>query len=479
MVFSTPTFLVFFAVLMLLYAGSHTYRQRAGLLLAASIIFYASWKPAYLILLALSIGINYFIYCRLQETRAKAWLVLGLVLNLALLGTIKYLAMMIGTLVSITRWAGTAWPESTPAWAEWVLPLGISFYTFHMLSVMVDVYRGEWTHKISFRIWCLYVTFFPHMIAGPILRASELISQLEELKPLSRADVRLGGLIFLVGLAKKVLLADNLAGVADSLYARPETLGFASAWLATIAFALQIYFDFSGYSEMAIGLARIMGVILPRNFKHPYISRNPQEFWRRWHITLSRWLRDYLYIPLGGSRGSAFATQRNLLLTMMLGGLWHGASWTFVIWGALHGIYLIGHRWLIRTYKYFGLDRREVVKRLLSGFGLPVTFFLICFTWVFFRAPSFGDAWLISEAMLGLRMPPTGSEPMIRNYVVALTLLALLLALLEPWLERASATKVARWWLFHWTLRGMAYATVAVVLIFFGGSSQKFIYFDF
>jgi alginate O-acetyltransferase complex protein AlgI len=478
MVFSTPTFLVFFAVLMLLYAGTQSYRQRAGLLLAASLIFYASWKPSYLILLGLSVGINYLIYLRLQETRAKPWLVLGLVLNLALLGTIKYLAMMFETVFSIAAWWGVSWSGTTPSWMDWALPLGISFYTFHMLSVMVDVYRGEWTHRISFRIWCLYVTFFPHMIAGPILRASELIGQLEQLKPLSPADVRLGGLIFLAGLVKKILLADNLAGVADTLYAQPEALGFATAWLATVAFALQIYFDFSGYSEMAIGLALMFGVTLPRNFLHPYISRNPQEFWRRWHITLSRWLRDYLYISLGGSRGTVVATYRNLLLTMMLGGLWHGASWTFVFWGALHGIYLIGHRLLMGVYEYFGVDRQEGLKRILSAIGLPVTFLLICFTWVFFRASNFSDAWLISQTMLGLGST-TGAEPMIRSYVVILTAAALVFAFLEPWLERKASASLISWWETHWTIRGVSYAMVGIVLIFFGGSSQKFIYFDF
>lgn len=478
MIFSSATFFVFFAVVLLLYAGTTNYRQRAGLLLAASLIFYASWKPAYLILLGASLAINYLIYLELTRRRSRAVLILGLVLNLALLGTVKYLAMAIETMMMLSGLLGMSAPTVSPTWMDWALPLGISFYTFHMLSVMIDVYRGEWTQPIRFRIWCLYVTFFPHMIAGPILRASQLVNQLEDLQPLRAQDVRLGGLIFLAGLVKKVLFADNLAGLVDQLYAQPAQLDFVTAWAATVAFALQIYFDFSGYSEMAIGLALMFGVKLPRNFEHPYISRNPQEFWRRWHITLSRWLRDYLYIPLGGSRGSIVATYRNLSITMLLGGLWHGASWTFVFWGGLHGLYLIGHRLLLWLYGLLGWDKGPVWPRLLSWLGWPVTFALICFTWVFFRANRFSDALLISRAMLGFANP-VGPEPVLRSYMLVLLAAATVLVFLEPVLERAAASRLERWWLAPWFVRGLAYFSVAVVLVFFGGSTQKFIYFDF
>ena len=478
MIFSSVTFFVFFVVVLVLYAGATTYRQRAGLLLAASVIFYASWKPAYLILLSASLGINYLIYLQLTRTRSRAVLAFGLVLNLVLLGTLKYLTMAIETLYVVYGFIGMEAPAISPAWIDWALPLGISFYTFHMLSVMIDVYRGEWVKPIRFRIWCLYVTFFPHMIAGPILRASQLVEQLEELRPLKAEDIRLGGMIFLAGLIKKVLFADNLGGIVDALYAQPAALDFITAWIATLGFALQIYCDFSGYSEMAIGLARMFGVSLPRNFEHPYISRNPQEFWRRWHITLSRWLRDYLYIPLGGSRGSIFSTYRNLSITMLLGGLWHGASWTFVFWGGLHGLYLIGHRLLLWFYTLLGWDKAPRVSRLLSWLGWPVTFLLICFTWVFFRAGHFSDALVISSAMLGLGHPP-GPVPEVRTYLMMLVLAAVAFAFVEPLLERVASRWLDWWWHFPWLGRGLAYFLIAVVLIFFGGSTQKFIYFDF
>lgn len=478
MIFSSFQFFVFFAVFLALYSAATSYRQRAAVLLAASIIFYASWKPAYLILLFASLGANYLIYSWLYRTRKLSVLVLGLALNLTLLGAVKYLALLITTWLTAFAFmrGGTVMPA--PAWVNWALPLGISFYTFHMLSVMIDVYRGDWTNHIRFRIWCLYVTFFPHMIAGPILRASELVTQLEHLKPVRADEVRLGALIFLGGLIKKVLLADNLAGVADQLFTQPGHLGFATAWAATTAFGLQVYFDFSGYSEMAIGLARSMGIVLPRNFLYPYISRNPQEFWRRWHMTLSRWLRDYLYISLGGSRCSAVRTHVNIMITMLLGGLWHGANWTFVFWGLLHGVYLVGHRLLVKLYERLNLAGKPRISKLLSLAGWPVTMALVSFTWVFFRAPNFGDAWTISAAMLGIGTIPL-VEPSLRTYVWVGLGAAALVALLEPVLVRVLERTDNHWWHLHWSIRGLAYFGVAMLLILFGGSSQKFIYFDF
>jgi alginate O-acetyltransferase complex protein AlgI len=478
MIFSGFQFFIFFAVFFAFYTLATSYRQRAAILLAASIIFYATWKPAYLILLFGSLGINYLTYSALYRTRKLSILVFGLVSNLLLLGAVKYLALIIGTwLEAMALWHSLP-AENVPHWIDWALPLGISFYTFHMLSVMIDVYRGDWTRHIRFRIWCLYVTFFPHMIAGPILRASELVEQLEQLAPVKSEDVRLGALIFLGGMIKKVLFADNLAGVADHLFAQPEHLGVATAWAATAAFGLQIYFDFSGYSEMAIGLARAMGIVLPRNFQYPYVSRNPQEFWRRWHMTLSRWLRDYLYFSLGGSRCGPGRTHANLMITMVLGGLWHGANWTFVFWGFLHGLYLIGHRLLLRLYGSMNIvAARPRVEQALSLAGWPVTMVLVSFTWVFFRANSFGDAWKISAAMLGLA--PATTEPYLRTYVWLGLGAAALLAFSEPIIVRLLQRGYARWWSMPWVMRGSVYFAIAMILILFGGSSQKFIYFDF
>jgi len=477
MLFSSPTFLLFFAVLLMFYAGARNYRERAAVILVGSLIFYASWKPVYLILLAVSVSLNYLIYSGLSATRSKRLLVTGLGLNLGFLGVVKYLGMALDSLWTLGTWFDLPVGGAPPGWADWALPLGISFYTFHMLSVMIDVYRGEWTHRISFRAWWLYVTFFPHMIAGPILRASELVEQLESLQPLKAECVKLGALVFMVGLVKKVLFADSLSLLTDDLFSRPDMLDFYLAWLATTSFALQIYFDFSGYSEMAIGLALMFGVTLPRNFLHPYTSRSVREFWQRWHITLSRWLRDYLYFSLGGNRRGKSRNLANLMITMLLGGLLHGAAWTFVFWGFLHGSYLVLHRLLLDLYSRLGVLSHSFSARLLSWLGWPVTLALVWISWVFFRAHSFHDAWIITAAMLGLG--ETTEVASVRSYVQWLVWGSLLLTLLEPSIERFLRQGLQRWGQLHFTLRGTAYAGLALTLIVFGGSSQKFIYFDF
>ena len=477
MLFSSPTFLVFFAALLIVYAGARNYRERAAIILVGSLIFYASWKPAYLILLGLSVSLNYLIYSGLSVTRSKRLLTLGLVLNLGFLGVIKYLGMVLESLLNLGAWLDIPLINAPSDWMHWALPLGISFYTFHMLSVMIDVYRGAWTHRISFRSWWLYVTFFPHMIAGPILRASELVEQLENLQPLKAKNIKLGTLIFMAGLIKKVLFADNLAPLANDLFSHPEALDFYSAWLAATAFALQIYFDFSGYSEMAIGLALTLGIVLPRNFIHPYTSRSVREFWQRWHITLSRWLRDYLYISLGGNRKGTSRNLINLLITMLLGGLWHGAAWTFVFWGILHGSYLILHRLLLYLYTRLAIVDNSYTSRALSWLGWPITLILLWITWIFFRAPSFHDAWIITAAMAGLS---NASENLtIRHYVQVLIWTSLLFTLVEPAIERKLKQAMHYWEHLHFTLRGAVYAGITLTIIFFGGSSQKFIYFDF
>jgi D-alanyl-lipoteichoic acid acyltransferase DltB (MBOAT superfamily) len=344
-----------------------------------------------------------------------------------------------------------------------------------MLSVMIDVYRGEWTTRISFRSWWLYISFFPHMVAGPILRASELVEQLERLGPLQARDLKVGALIFMGGLIKKILFADNFAGLADELWTDPSRLDTATAWLAVTAFALQIYFDFSGYSEMAIGLARGFGVDLPRNFRYPYISRSPQEFWQRWHITLSRWLRDYLYVSLGGNRAGYARTLANLMITMVLGGLWHGAAWTFVIWGFLHGAWLVAHRvvqpWLPKPQAPAGQIAYAV---LAWGCSMVV----VWVTWVFFRAASTTQAFDICARMAGLA-GSDASPPAVRSYVWLLTALTCVLVLLESRIVSACANGLDRWSRVTPLLRGGVYAAAILCVVVFGGSTQRFIYFDF
>jgi alginate O-acetyltransferase complex protein AlgI len=479
MLFNTPSFMVFLIAVLALYAAARNYTQRAGILLVASFIFYASWKPAYLLLLITSLSINYLFYSALTKSRSKPLLITAVTLNLMVLAVCKYIVFLTDNFIFV--WSAVSGNQaSIPEWMHWALPLGISFYTFHMLSVMIDVYRGQWTQRISFRTWTLYVTFFPHMVAGPILRASELVDQLENLGPLRQSNLRLGLFLFVGGLLKKLLLADHLGPIANTVYASPDGLSAAVAWLGTIAFALQIYFDFSGYSEMAIGLAAMFGVTLPRNFLYPYISRNPREFWQRWHITLSRWLRDYLYVSLGGSRVSFTRNQWNLLLTMLLGGLWHGAAWTFVIWGLIHGLWLIAHRLLLRVYEALGVASRPVLAHSLSLCGWPVTTAVVAFTWVFFRATTLDSALHVCRAMLGLGQLG-GALVSLRGFELALIGLGSAVALLEPLFIRwcLASNLIGRWWTWSPFVRGFVYAAGVLTLIVFGGAPQKFIYFDF
>ena len=479
MIFSSISFLVFLAATLALYGLARNPRERAGLMLAASLVFYSSWKPAYLPLLLGSLSINYLLYQRMLKSPSRRVLVLAVTLNLIFLGAAKYLAFLTETLFGLAGLVGLQAPTGAPAWMHWALPLGISFYTFHMLSAMFDAYHGVWAKQVTFPRWCLYVTFFPHLIAGPILRPGQLIDQLGELAPLNAENFRLGGTIFVAGLIKKTLFADNLATIADATYNNPAGLHTASAWIGTLAFAFQIYFDFSGYSEMAVGLARMFGVTLPRNFLYPYISRSPTEFWRRWHITLSLWLRDYLYISLGGNRHGPWRTRFNLLATMLLGGLWHGANWTFVVWGGLHGLYLIGHRLLKSVFAALGVSEGGTASRWLSLAGMPVTFILVLVTWVFFRASNFADAWVVLRAMAGGH-GGTGSPVHFRLYEVGIVAAAALLAALEPWLVATSERKgIDWWWQLPFWFRGFSYATLTLVIVAFGGVTQKFIYFDF
>lgn len=479
MIFSSMSFFVFLAATLGLYAMVRSQRERAAVLLAASFIFYASWKPAYLLLLVASLGINYLLYSRLLVERSKSVLVFGVTLNLLALGVAKYLAFATEAAFAAIGLVGLNAPESAPGWMRWALPLGISFYTFHMLSAMIDAYRGTWVKPVSFQRWCLYVTFFPHLIAGPILRPGQLIDQLGELSPLTAANIRLGGMIFAAGLVKKVIFADNLAPIADAAFANPEQLSALSAWVGVLAFSFQIYFDFSGYSEMAIGLALLFGVSLPRNFIYPYISRSPTEFWKRWHITLSQWLRDYLYISLGGNRRGRGRTYVNLALTMLLGGLWHGANWTFVVWGGLHGAYLIGHRLLGEAYDALGVVEGSTFRRLMSLAGLPATFLLVLVTWVFFRASGFGAAWDMLAAMVGASAHGNGGVQF-RLYELGIVMAGALLVWTEPFIvQRMERHGIMWWWKVPFWLRGAVYASGVLVITAFGGVTQKFIYFDF
>ena len=385
-----PIVLLGFATL----AHSDLYRAAAVWLILASLFFYGWWDWRYLFLFGFSIGFNYLWSLLLIPRGAtsptkptlspRLLLAAGIAVNLALLGYFKYrifIAASVGALL------GSPWNLG-----PLVLPLAVSFFTFEQITYLVSAYNGE-PGTCDFISYCMFITFFPHLIAGPIVRYTEIYPQFNRSTPLRlTADNLAGGLmIFSIGLFKKVILADTLRVIVNPLFAQERTLVFSDAWGAALAFALQIYFDFSGYSDMAIGLARMFGVRFPENFDSPYKSRDFIQFWRKWHMTLSFFLRDYLYIPLGGNRRGEPRRYLNLFLTMLLGGLWHGASWTFVAWGGLHGIFLaINHAW-----SRFG----RCLPDLLAW---AATFFLVTVAWVFFRAATFRQAALILHGMAGL-----------------------------------------------------------------------------
>lgn len=379
--FLPVTALVFFLV------GASGYRRLAlGWLVACSFFYYGWWNPEYLLLIGASIGVNYCIgySLTLRHTVWRWWrLAFGVTFNLALLGYFKYVDFLLDSF-------NTLFGSQHGLW-HIVLPIGLSFYTFQQIAYLVDAYRGL-TKECSLLDYCLFITFFPQLIAGPIVHHKEMMPQFTHRKHYraNRRDLSIGFTLFVFGLAKKVLIADTMAESAAPVFGAAAgglTPSFSDAWLAALAYTFQIYFDFSGYSDMAIGLARMFGVKLPANFNSPYKAASIVEFWHRWHITLSRFLRDYLYIPLGGNRTGKTRRYVNLMLTMLIGGLWHGAGWQFVVWGGLHGAYLtINHAWSATVGRAWS---DSLLKRACMTL---LTFLAVVAAWVFFRSADLAAA---------------------------------------------------------------------------------------
>ena len=378
------------------WASSASWRLAPAMWLAlASLFFYAWWDVRYLPLLLASICGNYgagrLIGASAGATRKRV-LVAALALNLGLLAYYKYANFFIDSLNAVAIAAGAGAASLPWHGLAIILPIGISFFTFTQIAFLVDCYRGE-VREYRFIHYVLFVSYFPHLIAGPVLHHRDMMPQFAD--PANAhpraANFAIGLSIFTIGLAKKVLIADNLSPLAMPVFAAGASPTLIEAWIGVLAYTFQLYFDFSGYSDMAIGLSRLFGVKLPLNFNSPYKAANIADFWRRWHMTLSRFLRDYLYIPLGGSRRGEAMRYRNLMLTMLLGGLWHGAGWTFVIWGGLHGLYLVLQQ---AWQRVFGAARARWWPGVL-------TFLAVMLAWIFFRAPDVATAWDISGALVG------------------------------------------------------------------------------
>lgn len=423
MIFTEFRFFLFFAVVFGVYWALRSNGWRKGWILLCSYAFYGAWDWRFLSLIIGSTLVDYFVALNLaksnhQKTR-RNWLMVSLCVNLGALAYFKYAGFFVESAAGLFDLIGLPVNSVT---LSIVLPVGISFYTFQTLSYSLDVYAGKLEPKQSLLDLATFVAFFPQLVAGPIVRAADFLPQLDVARSFSQVNVRACLTLFMVGFFKKACVSDNLAPIVDRYFANPGGFDALSGWIGVLSYTVQIYCDFSGYSDMAIACAGLLGYELCENFNFPYFASSITDFWRRWHISLSTWLKDYLYIPLGGNRGGQLFTYRNLLLTMVLGGLWHGAAWTFVVWGAMHGGALVIHKewsqWTKNRKPWFaagparGLDVRTqsiptqtAPKRMTTPLWTAVaywaiTFYWVCITWVFFRADSFGTAMTVLRSFV-------------------------------------------------------------------------------
>ena len=466
MVFNSFEFAVFLGIVLGVYhvaIPASAVRGRRLWILGASYFFYGSWSPPFTLLLLFSTLLDYSVGRLLErsEGRAVRRLLLGVSLlgNLGLLGYFKYGGLLTETLASMTP---ASWWHGGGPHLDVLLPVGISFYTFQTLSYAIDVYRREQPACRSLLDFSLYVSFFPQLVAGPIVRARDFLPQLGSKHVVHARHLEENVAAIAIGLVKKVVLADNLAPYVDQVFAAPGAAHAGDALLAIYAFAFQIYFDFSGYSDIAIGTAGLLGFRLPENFDRPYVSASPREFWRRWHISLSTWLRDYLYISLGGGLRREQRVRANLLITMLLGGLWHGASWTFLLWGGYHGALLVAQR--VWTARFPGTYRPP---RFLLQMA---TFHLVCLGWLLFRAADFAT---VGSMLAALGRPGLTLQVDVLRTGMLVLLAAGLHAIDEPLCLRRRIAGLAP------AAQGLAYAGLALLLYVFGVSSQQFIYFQF
>jgi alginate O-acetyltransferase complex protein AlgI len=468
MLFVEFRFFWFFLAVFAVYWSLRRNDSRKIWLLICSYIFYAAWNWKFVFLLIGSSALDYFVGMMLMRSKTpgarRGWLMVSLIANLGTLSFFKYCNFFISSAAGLLEWLGL--PASIHT-LNIVIPVGVSFYTFHSLSYTIDVYRGKMRAVSSLLDVACFIGFFPQMVAGPIVRAFAFLPQLQTLRKFSDVDVRGALILFLTGFIKKACIADAFAPLADRYFAAPSDFTAASAWVGVLSYVIQVYCDFSGYTDMAIASARLLGYELPINFRFPYFARNISDFWHRWHISLSSWLRDYLYIPLGGSRGSRWFIYRNIMITMLLGGLWHGGAWTFVIWGGLHGLALVVHReWAERT------EHRSGLRSIMRWLAWPLTMYWFCFALIVFRSVDLSHAFLALRSFVLFRS--SGTEDLgvgVLLIVVALTVVHWLnsLGTFSEWWRRGPAPLFAA---------GYG-CTAAVVLLFIPPRYTPFIYFQF
>ncbi|MCE7950618.1 MAG: MBOAT family protein [Xanthomonadales bacterium PRO7] len=468
MQFDSFTFVVFFAAVLGVYNALRGWSARKWFLLIASWVFYAAWNPLFLPLLIGSATLDYWVAQRIHVAAGavrKRWIVLTLVANLGVLGIFKYHAFLLDNLAALLALIGVRY---VPAPMDIILPIGISFYTFHSLSYCLDIYRGKFTPTRNWRDYALYVAFFPQLVAGPITRFTQMREQIENPRQTTRDGLAWGCALLVLGLFEKCVLADTVfAPVADGFFNAVDGATAATAWSGTLAFSGQIFCDFAGYSTCAIGAALALGFVLPTNFRYPYAAIGFSDFWRRWHISLSTWLRDYLYVSLGGNRRGEWRTYVNLMLTMLIGGLWHGAAWTFVIWGGLHGLYLAVER-LARER----LWPKDVVAPAMLRFAYGLlTLLLVSLAWIWFRAADAGTAWQATTRLAAASTAGPSTEQW-------LALVAFAVVTAVHWLMRERDLKSVSERIPAPLLGALLGAMLALIVLS-PGDNHAFIYFQF
>ncbi|MEN2399393.1 MBOAT family O-acyltransferase [Flavobacterium sp. MC2016-06] len=474
MVFNSYTFIVFFLIVLFLHNLPLAWKAKKNILLLASYIFYAVWNPPFILLLWLSTIIDFHVgkalYTQTNLYRKKLLLIISLIGNLGMLCYFKYGEFLLDNFVSLVNLFGVNY---APPETNIILPAGISFYTFTTLCYTIDMYKKHSKPVESLLDFSLFVTFFPHLVAGPIVRPEQLVPQFESPRTASKKQLFEGLLLLSLGLFMKVVLADSMLSIAaDEVFNSKEILPTLDAWMGVLAFTGQIFFDFAGYSTCAIGVALCLGFVLPQNFSFPYAATGFSDFWKRWHITLSSWLRDYLYIPLGGNRNGQKRTYINLMITMLLGGLWHGASWTFVVWGGLHGLFLWGEKFVTDRMS----DSKNKQANNFNGFVYALfTFLLINITWVFFRAASFSDTGRILGSMFN---SIEGAKPLLTTLAIIKISIIMVFTIIIHWLMRNKSTlEVA--YKMPWFITGFVWSVMIILLVWSQESGGSFIYFQF
>ncbi|MEY2529305.1 MAG: alginate O-acetyltransferase complex protein AlgI [Verrucomicrobiota bacterium] len=473
MLFNSLTFVVFFLLVLAAYWTMRSWEARKNLLLVASYIFYGAWNPPFAALLFATTALDFYLGRKMGKVHTpherRLWLIISVAVNLSMLGFFKYGNFLLENFQWLLARGGIAYQ---PPHLDVFLPIGISFYTFHSLSYTLDIYRGVMRPTRSLRDFTLAVSFFPQLVAGPIVRAGDFLPQLA-VPPKPQNGRFLWGLALMtLGLFEKVVLADTmLSGSADRVFGHGGPLLALDSWIGVIAFAGQIFFDFAGYSTCAIGAALCLGFHLKDNFRFPYAAVGFSDFWRRWHISLSTFLRDYLYIPLGGNRHGAVRAMVNLIIVMFLGGLWHGAAWTFVVWGLLHGSYLAIER-LLRVFFKEAPWANHLGFKLVTG---AITYVAVLVAWVFFRASDFTSANRLLSSMFGAF--PHGDALLSTREILQVAIVTFFL-LIAHWLLRDNSIEAAVTRLPRWIVTGV-WAAMACAIILNQGSSNAFIYFQF